>query len=222
MHIARYTRRDILLALGILCTRMHDAQMKHWRAAIQIVRYLKSTIDDVMELKAGNSATKGLTVYSDASWANRNETLKSRSGTVIFYNGNPIYLASKIQKCVSNSSTQSEMIALSESARQVSYFSQLLDLMDLTVDKPISVYTDNQTSIRISENEKRSPATRHIQLADLYIKELVATGQVKLNFVRSQDNIADALTKPMPKGRFLEFKKQIGIITVRDVDGGVS
>jgi hypothetical protein len=100
------------------------------------------------------------------------------------------------------------------------YLKQLLEPLGDPCTAPIPLHADNQTSILIAENEKSTAATRHIALADLYIKELAEQKHIKLHFTPSEHNTADGFTKPLAAPAFQAFKNQLRIIATA-VDGGV-
>lgn len=61
---------------------------------------------------------------------------------------------------------------------------------------PSILYGDNQGSIYLCANleHKRS---KHIDIRHHWIREVVASGQIKLQWITSASNVADLLTKPL-------------------------
>ena len=51
--------------------------------------------------------------------------------------------------------------------------------------------------------------TKHIDIRHHFIKDLVDSGQVLLKYLPTDKMLADILTKPLPKPRFLELCKQL-------------
>ena len=73
----------------------------------------------------------------------------------------------------------------------------------------ITVLEDNQSVIKISENNDSSKKLKHIDIKYHFIVENVATGKVKLNYIESNNNIADLFTKPLGKCLFEKNRNAI-------------
>ena len=61
----------------------------------------------------------------------------------------------------------------------------------------------------VSANPVLSAATKHIDIADFFVRELVERQIVTVSYVRTTYMLADVLTKPLGPGKFFSF---IGII----------
>ena len=58
-------------------------------------------------------------------------------------------------------------------------------------------------------------ASKHIARRDLFLRELVERGEIETTFVKTADNVADALTKPLEKSSFLKHRAALlGEITI--------
>ena len=60
---------------------------------------------------------------------------------------------------------------------------------------PIFILGDNQTANNMAELAKISDATKHIRLAEAFVKEKVDSGEIKLHFIPSGSNLSDIMTK---------------------------
>ena len=63
------------------------------------------------------------------------------------------------------------------------------------MEYPITVHCDNVGAIFLANNAKNSQRTRHVGIRAHYIRQYVEDGTVKIVFVKSEDNTADAYTK---------------------------
>jgi len=52
---------------------------------------------------------------------------------------------------------------------------------------------------------------KHIEIDLLFVHDLVQKGQVTVNHVHILDQLADLLTKPLPRHRFQTLRSKIGV-----------
>jgi hypothetical protein len=64
------------------------------------------------------------------------------------------------------------------------------------------LWCDNLGATFLASNPAFHSRTKHIELDFHFVREKVAAGQVQVRFICSQDQIADALTKPLSATRF--------------------
>jgi len=70
---------------------------------------------------------------------------------------------------------------------------------------------DNQGSIFLASNPIQERRTKHIDIHFHDIRERVKLNEVELFYVRTEDNIADILTKNLALVKFTKFKDLLGI-----------
>jgi len=95
------------------------------------------------------------------------------------------------------SSTEAELIALTDAVRQAVYMHKLYIRLNLPLDHPMAVYCNNQLTLKIIA---KPPYAYHSRMKHLSIKEgiiynNVKSGQVNIIYVPTTDNLADFLTK---------------------------
>ena len=56
--------------------------------------------------------------------------------------------------------------------------------------------------------------TKHIDTRYHYIRECVSEGVVDVEYVSSDEQLADILTKPLARIRFAEMRRKFGVIKV--------
>jgi hypothetical protein len=79
-----------------------------------------------------------------------------------------------------------------------------------TFDK-IPLYCDSKSAIAISCNPVQHSKTKHIRVRYHFIKEHVEDGTVELFFVKTEYQLADLFTKALPKERFDNLVRRIGM-----------
>ena len=82
------------------------------------------------------------------------------------------------------------------------------------LDKPmqtLNIYTDNQASLAMLKNPISTVRTKHIDVLHHFARERVALGDVNFTYIATTDNLADTMTKPIPKAKFDECCLAMGI-----------
>uniref|UniRef100_A0AAV1TFX6 Uncharacterized protein n=1 Tax=Peronospora matthiolae TaxID=2874970 RepID=A0AAV1TFX6_9STRA len=77
----------------------------------------------------------------------------------------------------------------------------LLDELKLSVIKPMPMWMDSQAPIKQIELEKRTSSAKHVDIRFKFICNYAKEEIVVPSFVKSQDMMADILTKSLPAPR---------------------
>ena len=113
------------------------------------------------------------------------------------------------------SSCESEYMAAAAGACQGVWLSRLLaDLTGSKVQK-FRLLIDNKSTIELSKNPVFHERSKHIDTRYHFIRECVSNGEVDVEHVSTEHQLADILTKALPRVRFIELRGRIGIINVR-------
>ena len=131
----------------------------------------------------------------DSDFAN-DVSRRSRTGYVIFLNSGIVSWKSKLQPIVSLSTTEAEFIAIAFACMEVKFIMMLLAEINLEVTD-IVVRSDSEPALKLIRNPVGHARTKHIDIRYRFIRELAEGGKIKFEYVRSQDNVADMLTKQL-------------------------
>ena len=58
--------------------------------------------------------------------------------------------------------------------------------------------------------------SKHIKIKYHYIRDMVQRGAVKLQYVATDEQIDDVLTKPLARVKFEYFRKNIGVLQIEN------
>ena len=76
----------------------------------------------------------------------------------------------------------------------------LLEEIGFAQDRPSAIFEDNAACIYSSQDNKpMNPRSKHIDIRVFKLKELVKDGIMLLVKIESEKQVADNLTKPLPK-----------------------
>ena len=148
--------------------------------------------------------------YVDSDWANSKDR-KSTTGFTFFLSNHTITWCSKKQPTVATSTAHAEYIALYEASTETSCLRTLLAQVKIPQAKATIIKEDNQTAIRLAEDDASHKRTKHIDVKYHYSKELQDLGETKIEYVPSSENIADFFTKALPHDQHVAFCKRLGL-----------
>ncbi|GJS40171.1 hypothetical protein Tco_0565214 [Tanacetum coccineum] len=152
-----------------------------------------------------------LKVYSDASWINHVKDSSSTSGSVFLLRGGAISWASKKQTCITSSTMESEFIALATAGKEAEWLRNLIYEIPIMAKPiaPIFIHCDSDATLDKAYSQIYNGKSRHLGVRHSMIKELIMNGVISIEFVRSQHNLAEHLTKGL--ARDLVIKSVIGM-----------
>lgn len=216
-------RPDITMAVQQVARFCTNPTREHEEAVKRICRYLLATRHHGLTFRPDN--TRGLECYVDADWMGNwqhrssNDPLSahSRTGYVILYAGCPILWGSRRQQLIALSTTEAEYIALSSALREViAIMSMLTELKSKGFQIHPSIPTiqcttfeDNKSCIEIATNHKTRPRTKHLSVRLHHFRSYVTSRLINIVHKRSEDQIADIFTKPLPGPQFKTLRKQM-------------
>ena len=110
------------------------------------------------------------------------------------------------QKTVALSSFEAEIVSSSEAACQAVAIRGLLGELRVNMTEPTTLFIDNTSAIDVAKDPMYYDKSKHINRRDLFVRELVSNGAIKVEYIKTKDNPADALTKPLPKPAFMKHR----------------
>lgn len=203
LYLAVRTRPDIAVAVSILAKHSNAPGRSHWEAVKRIMRYLKQSSEQGLVYTKSDNVK--LSIYCDSDWATDPNDRHSRTGVLCLVGDCPVSWTSRKQTVPSVSSCEAEYIALFEAGRDAVWIRNLLcELGECPDAGPTTVLHDNQGSIAWAEGGMRR--VKHVELKYHYTQHLIKTRQIRVEYVASEDNKADGLTKALVG---LSFKNSV-------------
>ena len=175
-----------------------------------LLRYLKCTMNLGLTYIGHPTVLEG---YCDANWISNNDETNSISGYVFTLRGEAISWKSSKQTCNARSTMESEFVALENAGTEAEWLRNLL--ADIPKwDKPlpsISLHCDSQATIACARNKIYNGKKRHICLRHNIVRQLISNAVIAMEFVRSEKNLADPLTKGLTRQLVYDISRGMGL-----------
>jgi histone deacetylase 1/2 len=206
LYLAKRTRPDILLSINYLCTKVQHPVAEDNLKLKRILEYLNGTRELGITLEIKNKIE--VSGWIDASYGIHSDR-KSHSGVVISLGRGPIFVKSSKQKIIAKSSTEAELIAISDGASQVIWCKDFINYLGYNV-KTATIYQDNTSTISlVKKGSASSDRTRHIDVRYFWIKERVLAKEIEIKHVSTIHMLADILTKPLQGNQFKQARNDL-------------
>ena len=113
------------------------------------------------------------------------------------------------------STTEAEYVALSTATQEAIWLRSLLPDLGEPPEGPTEIYEDNQGAISTAKNPAGHASTKHIDICCHFVRERVQDEAIALNYIGTDEMIADILTKPLLKHRFEKLVTKLSMKTVK-------
>ena len=207
-----HTRPDIAYAVSVLSQFMHSPGKIHMHAIFRVLRYLKSSPGKGLFFVRNNDYK--ITGYTDADWAGDQTDRKSTSGYFMFVGKNLVTWRSKKQKVVARSSVEAEFRSMAHGVCESIWIKRIIQDLGLRHPEPITLHCDNKAAIAIENNPVQHDRTKHVEVDRHFIKDHLNQGTINFPFVKSEDQLADVLTKAV-SGKI--FHSLLGKLRMMDI-----
>jgi hypothetical protein len=176
MFLATRTRPDILKECTFLASFALNPGPKAFNKLKRVYAYVRKTMNKGISL---NADTYTLQLVTDAAYG-LHQNGRSHTGVIVTFYGSataPIYCKSHVQKLVTLSSTESELVALVDGTKKLVSMVGLMEFFGLhDGNNPTVVLCDNQSVLHIIANgEGFSGKSRHMRVRWHFVHELLTS-----------------------------------------------
>ena len=109
------------------------------------------------------------------------------------------------------SSAEAEFRGIARGIAEVLWIRKLLTEIGFPPKEACELMCDNKAAISISKNPVQHDRTKHVEVDRHFIKEKLEEGIVSLPYVKSEDQLADILTKAVPAKPFMEALSKLSV-----------
>ena len=209
MYAMLGTRPDIAFAVSVVSRYASNPTEAHFSAVKRIFRYLRSTINWHLTYKG---TLQNLVGYTDSDWAGDHGTRKSTSGYVFCLGSGAISWSSKRQATVALSTCEAEYVGQTQAAKEAVWLRGLLSQIRPSAPlQTVIIYGDNQGAIALAKNPLHHGRAKHIDIQHHWVRGQIADGIVDLQYVPTDKQVADGLTKALCRDKFELFRNLLGL-----------
>lgn len=190
--LATMTFPQIAYAISQLSRFVTNPGTKHYHAAVR-----------VLTLRADSE--RPLEAYVDSSWL----PSYSCAGAMIFFYGALFHWFAKTQRSVSLSSAEAEFFGAMLAAKELLFFRDLLEDLNLTQMSPTVIWSDSKSAVDLAFDPVAFKNTKHIIRAAFFLRDHVARRTLTLRHVSGSHMLADLLTKAPARPIFLDLVRRL-------------
>lgn len=210
MYLMLGTRPDLAYSIGFLSRSLENPTKEDVTRVKRVFRYIAGTLSLGIEYRQ-NFKRGILECYSDADFGGCKSTGRSTSGVVVVYAGGAISWLSQRQAMVATSTTEAEIVAANEAAKEIIWLCRLFNNIIQLKETPV-LQVDNSAAVRLAQNPEFHRRTKHIATKHFFIREKVTEGKIEIQQVSTEKQIADIMTKPLPCPRLKILCSEMGLL----------
>ena len=195
LFLCKRARPDISVAIAFLTSRTTCSDVDDWKKLRRVLQYLYGTQDLTLTFSVSNISV--IKWWVDASYA-VHPNMRSHTGACMSLGRGMIYSKSVKQKLNSKSSTEAEVIAVSDLGSMIFWTKQFLQAQGYEIRDGSNniVHQDNISASRLHTNGRLSSGqnTRHINIRYFFMKDRIEKDEVSVIYCPTAEMIADFFT----------------------------
>lgn len=213
LHPAIISRPDIAKITSKLSEFLTNPGPKHFEAADHVIRYLDGTRSYAMEFAYTANQKEIFFMATDAAFADLVDRKSSQGYLCKLYGGCVDWKAGK-QKTVTTSTTEAELLAISEAGKNVFWWKRLFEAIDFELGHDIVIKCDNAQTVRLltGEDPKIQTKLKHVDIHQLWLRQEVQNQRIQVSWIPTADMPADGLTKLLPAQKHGAFVRMLGLV----------
>ena len=205
MWTAMITRTDISSAARTVARFSENPGEAHGKAAVKILQYVRRIPERGITYGGDGNGRVVMRAFVDSDHPTCLDTRRSTLGGAVLLGGGAISWFSRAQATTAEGTSDADYIAVSKIVKEVLFLRQVQAfLMPALKSNPVDIVKDNQGAIKTAYNRHSSKQTRHIDIIYHLIRDAVDEGKVRITYVKTEDQHADVLTKPLDRRMFAQ------------------
>ena len=208
LYLAKRARPDCLTAVAFLATRVTRCDQDDLHKLARLVKYVRATREHGLVMRIGPGGIV-VRVLIDAAYGVHMDG-KSHTGSCVVVGAlGAVHCKSAKQQIVTKSSTEAELVRLSDSANQGLHVRNFLMSQGYSLG-PVIIYQDNMSCMALVERGRSAAErTRHIDIRYFWMKERVDRGEAVIKHLGTKLMYANLLTKPVQGSQYVKEREGI-------------
>ena len=228
IYISQWTRPDVSVAVSTLCRHAATPGAKHVEATKRLIQYLYRTRHLGLEYTAKSKSItpemyaqgrhpnstphNHLDTFVDSDYA-ADVSRRSMKGVLVMFGGAPVMWSSSLNKIVSTSTAESEVLAAAQAAKDAIHLQNLLSFLGYP-RRTIVLKEDNSAAIaQVEGGLKYVRKAKHYSVWLHFLQQKVLDKVISFEYTPTKLQLADVMTKNLPggsePGHFHYFADQI-------------
>ena len=182
-HAQNWTRPDLTYLVTKTAKFMQSPGGTHIKILKRGLRYLRGALNLGLTFDFRQPPRrKGLYGFFDASHADDLDTRRSTIAYAFFFSGCALSWKSKLHSFVTTSTNHSELVAAAMAAREAKFLWKLFGSLGINGagfprdSDAVDLFSDSMGVVSLSRNPVLSAATKHVEIADFFVREMVTRG----------------------------------------------
>nr|GEU80092.1 copia protein [Tanacetum cinerariifolium] len=202
------SRPDIMFSVCLCARFQENPKTTHLEAVKRIFRYIKGTTH--LGLWYPKETERETIVYVDSDHAGDYVVRKSTSGVCTFMGCCLTSRFAKKQTALAISTTEAEYVSAGKACQQALWMKKALIDYDIRLDD-VLIMCDNKGAIDLSKNPVQDSRTKHIEICHHFLCDNIQKGNISIEKVAFEDNIADIFIKPLKRELFNYLRLGLGM-----------
>ena len=119
----------------------------------------------------------------------------------------------KLQTIVALSSTEAEYVGATPAVQEVIWLRDLLHELRVADTSPLLLNMENRGAVSLTHGARDSNRTKHIDICYHFIRSHVEDKHIEVQFLLTDEMIADILTKNLGRAKHEYFVKKLGMVS---------
>jgi hypothetical protein len=197
--------RPVVMFRVCMCARFQaSSRESHLKETNKILRYLKHTQD------VGLWYPKGAKFELIRDYAGCKVERRSTLGTCQLLKRSLVSWSYKKQNSVTLSTTEAEYIAAGSCCAQILWMKATLKDFGIKLNK-VSLLCDNKSGVKLTNNPVQHARTKHIDVRHHFTRDHQQKGDISIENVGTENQLADIFTKPLDEKRFCKLRNVLDL-----------
>jgi hypothetical protein len=232
--ISNMCRPDVSKPHSILSQFLINPGPKHLSESIRCWRYLAKTATLALEASGDPTQLYGAHVHdpssdeiqyepefvaaSDAAFADHSLTRRSSQGFLFKLFGMSVDWKASLQRTVTKSTTEAELMALSAAASELAWWKRFFKGIGYEPEEEPILLCDNMQTVSAvtKQAERLNTKLKHVDIHNHWIRQEIQAGNLIVQWQSTNSMPADGLTKSLPRQKHQVFVQQLGLVDIRE------